>query len=132
MSHPHPTRPSQAPQLALLHHNDLRHLADALLLLPACYGPELQPLLDEVDAAAVGPAAPGSGPGSHGGRLSFLEDALLLRHAAEEVMQQQASRREMWVVPTRTMTSWFRNGEDVIKTKRNPTPGAGLSRTRGG
>lgn len=82
----------QAPHLALLHYNDLRHLADTLLLLPACFGTDLAPLLAE------GPAAQsqaqqeqehaGAGIGSDG-KLSFLADVTLLRKAADDVMGQQ-------------------------------------------
>ena len=57
------------PHLALLRHNDLVHLAEQLLLLPPCYSPELQPLLDEP--------------------LSFLLDALALRRAAQGVFREQ-------------------------------------------
>lgn len=84
----------QAPHLALLHYNDLRHLADTLLLLPACFGTDLAPLLAE------GPAAQrqaqqeqeqeqaSAGIGSDG-KLSFLADVALLRKAADDVMGQQ-------------------------------------------
>ena len=90
----------QAPQLALLHHNDLRHLADVLLILPTAYGPQLDPLLSKTPQQTGGDvnlgvdvksAASGEDRASGGGgrRLGFLEDALLLRQAAEELLSQQ-------------------------------------------
>ncbi|GAX85847.1 hypothetical protein CEUSTIGMA_g13262.t1 [Chlamydomonas eustigma] len=82
---------AQAPHLSMLYYNDLRHLADTLLLLPACYGPELAPLMspmattskplesdDHTDAALVFHTVP-----------DFLQDALLLRSAADEVFKNQ-------------------------------------------
>ena len=113
--------PLQAPQLSLLHYNDLRHLADVLLALPACFGPELTPLLllhqqqqqganglqtapssssalsgvGEGGPLPAAAAAVGAGGGQHQrGANLFLEDALLLRQAAEEVLQHQVGRRE--------------------------------------
>ena len=80
-----------------MHHNDLVHLADTLLVLPTCFRPELDPLLlSNPDAqepgdsgeADVGPSGDRGG-GKAGKGLSFLADALLLRQAAEEVLRQQ-------------------------------------------
>jgi hypothetical protein len=84
----------QAPQLSLMFFNDLRHLADTLLLLPACFGPELGPLISpEGTTNAYNGGLGGVGPG--GAALAghaapnFLQDALLLRSEANEVLRNQ-------------------------------------------
>ena len=88
----------QVPQLSLMHHNDLVHLADTLLVLPTCFRPELDPLLlsnrdsqepGDSEETIVGPSGDGGGGGKAVKGLSFLADALLLRQAAEEVLRQQ-------------------------------------------
>jgi len=91
--HPH----LKVPQLSLMRHNDLTHLADTLLLLPTCFRPELDTLLQSnADSRRRDGDGEESGPGTsaaEGGKtskgLSFVTDALVLRQAAEEVMKQQ-------------------------------------------
>ena len=80
----------QAPQLALTHFNDLRHLADSLLVLPVTYGRHLDPVLAQQQQQQGGEGGTGAEAGARvGSRLNFLEDTLLLRQAAEEVLNQQ-------------------------------------------
>eukprot|EP00195_Chlamydomonas_chlamydogama_P014331 CAMPEP_0202913874 /NCGR_PEP_ID=MMETSP1392-20130828/61677_1 /ASSEMBLY_ACC=CAM_ASM_000868 /TAXON_ID=225041 /ORGANISM="Chlamydomonas chlamydogama, Strain SAG 11-48b" /LENGTH=777 /DNA_ID=CAMNT_0049605309 /DNA_START=18 /DNA_END=2351 /DNA_ORIENTATION=- len=80
----------QAPQLAFLYHNDLRHLADAILLLWPCYGPELAPLLQQGSGADASWSA---GQSAEQVPSGFLQDALLLRETARRVMQQQLEQQ---------------------------------------
>ncbi|KAG1669008.1 hypothetical protein FOA52_000601 [Chlamydomonas sp. UWO 241] len=65
----------QTPLLALLHHNDLVHLAATLSLCGALHGPELSPLLGA-------------------GALDFSAEAALLRSAAEEVLSAQVESQQ--------------------------------------
>jgi hypothetical protein len=56
-----------------LYYNDLKHLADVLLILQASYSTELQHLSQT--------GVPGE--------KAFLEDVLLLRSSADEILQEQ-------------------------------------------
>ncbi|GFR41505.1 hypothetical protein Agub_g2199, partial [Astrephomene gubernaculifera] len=65
---------SAVPQLGLMAVNDLRHLADELLLLAAAYGPRLAAAAGEEEAEAT---------------AGMLADALQLRAAARAAMREQ-------------------------------------------
>eukprot|EP00798_Chlamydomonas_sp_ICE-L_P028249 gene28249-31353_t len=84
----------QVPQIALLNFNDLHHLASTLLILPACYAPEIEALLREVEQEKESsPEVNGehdyqspenSQPTSSSSLSQLNEDALMLREAANK------------------------------------------------
>uniref|UniRef100_A0A7S3QN55 Cation efflux protein cytoplasmic domain-containing protein n=1 Tax=Dunaliella tertiolecta TaxID=3047 RepID=A0A7S3QN55_DUNTE len=61
------------PLLSFVHHNSLLHLADALLLLQTSHAAALEPLTEEP--------------------LGFVREALLLRHAAQQVLKEQVTQQ---------------------------------------
>lgn len=109
-----PRPPPQVPQLAFMAFNDLQHLATMLLLLGRCYGPQLAAAAGDAPPAADSEATP-----------LMLEDALMLRGAARQLMRTQVGG---WWRARRGAAAQVRAGALALQPTRQGVAGGGGGR----